>query len=84
MREAGTPIDYQMLRGVFGTPNMPTAAAVFYQTMFRQLLETPEMEKFIADGGFDKAYLAGADLVRWLEQKDAAVKVLMQKAGWIK
>src|SRR3990170_9125708 len=84
MREAGTPIDYQMLRGVFGTPNMPTEAAIFYQTMFRRLLDTPEMEKFIADGGFDKAYLAGVDFVRWLEQKDAAVKALMQKAGWIK
>jgi len=84
MREAGTPIDYQMLRGVFGTPNMPTEAAIFYQTMLRRLLDTPEMEKFIADGGFDKAYLAGVDFVRWLEQKDAAVKALMQKAGWIK
>ena len=84
MRESGTAIDYQMLRGIFGPPNMPTDAAAFYQTMFRRLIETPEMEKFINDGGFDKAFLAGADFVRWLEQKDAAVKGLMQKAGWIK
>ena len=84
MREGGTNIEYQMLRGIFGPPNMPTAAAVYYQTMFRQLLDTPEMGKFIADGGFDKAYLAGAELTRWLEQKNGQVRDLMLKAGWIK
>ena len=84
MREAGTPIDYQMLRGIFGPPNMPTAAVLFYQTMFRQLLDTPDMERFIADGGFDKAYLSGAEFTRWLEQKNAAVRDLMIKAAWIK
>ncbi len=84
MKESGTNIEYQMLRGIFGPPNMPTDAAAFYQTMFRQLLETPEMAKFIDDGGFDKAYLAGAALTKWLETKNAAVRGLMDKAGWIK
>jgi tripartite-type tricarboxylate transporter receptor subunit TctC len=84
MREAGTPIEYQMLRGIFGPPNMPTAAVLYYQTMFRQLLETPDMAKFIDDGGFDRAFLVGADYIRWLEQKNAQVKDLMTKAGWIK
>ena len=84
VREAGTNIDYQMLRGVFGPPNMPTAAVVFYQTLFRQLLDTPDMAKFIADGGFDKSYLSGAELARWLETKNGQVRDLMVKAGWVK
>lgn len=84
MREQGTAIDYQMLRGIFGPPNMPTEAVIYYQTMFRRLLETPEMDKFISDGGFDKAFLAGSDFVRWLETKDSSVRDLMTKAGWIK
>lgn len=84
VRESGTPIEYQMLRGIFGPPNMPTEAAIYYQTMFRQLLETPEMKDFIERGGFDKAYLAGGDFVRWLEGKDSQVRDLMTKAGWIK
>jgi tripartite-type tricarboxylate transporter receptor subunit TctC len=52
--------------------------------MFRQLLEAPDMAKFIADGGFDKAVLVGSDYSRWLEQKGAQVKELMMKAGWVK
>jgi len=84
VREAGTNIEYQMLRGIFGPPNMPTAAVVFYQTLFRQLLDTPDMAKFIADGGFDKAYLAGSELARWLDTKNGQVRDLMIKAGWIK
>lgn len=84
MKELGHDIEYQMLRGIFGPPNMPTEAAAFYLGMFRQLLETPDMADFIERGGFDKAYLAGSEYVRWLEQKDAQVRSLMQKAGWIK
>jgi putative tricarboxylic transport membrane protein len=84
MRQAGTNIEYQMLRGIFGPPNMPTPAVVYYQSMFRQLLETPDMAKFIADGGFDKAFLVGSDYTRWLEVKGAEVKDLMTKAGWVK
>jgi tripartite-type tricarboxylate transporter receptor subunit TctC len=57
---------------------------VFYQTMFRQLLDTPDMTKFIADGGFDKALLVGSDFARWLETKSGQVRDLMVKAGWVK
>ncbi|HEY3247277.1 MAG TPA: tripartite tricarboxylate transporter substrate binding protein [bacterium] len=84
MKELGTNIEYQMLRGIFGPPNMPTAAAAWYVTLFRQLLDTPDMAQFIQTGGFDRAFLTGTDFVRWLEQKDANVKALMVKAGWIK
>ena len=84
MKELGVNVEYQMLRGIFGPPNMPTEAVAFYQVLFRRLLDTPEMDDFIERGGFDKAFLAGADFVRWLEQKDAAVRSLMEKAGWIK
>ena len=84
MKDQGTNIEYQMLRGIFGPPNMPTEALAFYQVMFRTLLEKPEMADFIERGGFDKAYLTGTEFVKWLEQKDAQVRGLMEKAGWIK
>ena len=84
MREQGVNIEYQMLRGIFGPPNMPTAATVWYVELFRKLLDTPDMTDFIARGGFDKAVLTGADFTRWLRGKDAEVRDLMVKAGWIK
>ena len=41
---------HKALRGIFGPPNMPTAAASWYVTLFRQLLDTPEMGTFIQQG----------------------------------
>jgi putative tricarboxylic transport membrane protein len=83
MKELGFPIEYQMLRGVFGTANMPADAVAFYQDLFRRLLDTDEMADFIARGAFTKAFLTGPALVSWLEQKDATVRSLMEKGGLI-
>jgi tripartite-type tricarboxylate transporter receptor subunit TctC len=83
MKELGYPIEYQMLRGIFGPPQMPAEAVAFYQEVFRRVLDTPEMEDFIERGAYTKAYLTGRDFVRWLEQKDRLVLSLMEKAGWL-
>ncbi len=83
MKELGYPIEYQMLRGIFGPPQMPAEAVAFYQEVFRRVLDTPEMADFIERGAYTKAYLTGRDFVRWLEQKDRLVVGLMEKAGWL-
>lgn len=81
MKESGYDIEYQMLRGIFGPPDMPPEAAAFYVEVFRKVLDTEEMADFIERGGYDKAFLTGAEFVKWLEQKDAAVRNLMIKTG---
>ncbi len=83
MKELGFPLEYQMLRGIFGPPEMPGDAVGFYQEVFRKVLDTPEMADFLSRGAYTKAYLTGADLVRWLEQKDASVRTLMVKGGLV-
>lgn len=81
LKELGFPIEYQMLRGVFGPPEMPADATAFYVDLFRKLMETKEMADFIERGAFTKAFLTGPDFVRWLTQKDASVVTLMAKGG---
>jgi tripartite-type tricarboxylate transporter receptor subunit TctC len=83
MKELGFPLEYQMLRGVFGPPEMPADAVAFYQGLFRRLIDTAEMADFIERGAYTKAFLTGPDFVRWLEQKDAAVRTLMVKSGMV-
>lgn len=83
MKELGFPLEYTMLRGVFGPPDMPSDAVAFYQDVFRKVLDTSEMADFIERGAYTKAYLTGADLVKWLQQKDASVHALMVKGGMI-
>ena len=81
MKELGFPIEYQMLRGVFGPTDMPPEAVAFYQDVFSKLMDTPEMADFIQRGAFTKAYLTGAAFLRYLEQKDRSVRELMVKGG---
>ena len=83
MRELGYPIDYQMLRGIFGPPGMPAEAVAFYQNVFRRLMETPEMADFIERGAFTKAFLTGPEYESWLNEKDASVRDLMVKGGMV-
>jgi len=81
MKESGFPIEYQMLRGVFGPPEMPADVVAFYVDLFRKLIETKEMADFIERGAFTKAFQTGPEFVRWLQQKDASVITLMAKGG---
>lgn len=81
MKELGFPIEYQMLRGIFGPKDMPAEAVAYYQDVFRKLMETPEMADFIDRGAFTKAFLTGPEFVRWLDQKDKTVQNLMVKGG---
>ena len=81
MKELGFPIEYQMLRGIFGPKDMPAEAVAYYQDVFRKLMETPEMADFIDRGAFTKAFLTGPAFVRWLDQKDTTVQNLMVKGG---
>jgi tripartite-type tricarboxylate transporter receptor subunit TctC len=81
MKELGFPIEYQMLRGVFGPPEMPGDARAYYIQLFGKVMETKEMADFIERGAFTKAFQTGPDFVRWLEQKDASVRNLMIKGG---
>ncbi len=83
MKELGTNIEYQMLRGIFGPPNMPPEAVAFYQEVFRKLMDTEEIAQFIELGSYDKAFLTGPEFVKWLEQKDAQVRSLMIRGALI-
>ena len=81
MKELGFPIEYQMLRGIFGPTDMPAEAAAFYRDVFAKVLETKEMVDFIERGAFTKAFLTGPAFVQWLEQKDRTVIDLMNRGG---
>lgn len=81
IKELGFPIEYQMLRGIFGPPEMPGEAAAFYLDVFRKLIDTADMADFIERGAFTKAFLTGGEYVGWLQQKDATVRSLMIKGG---
>jgi putative tricarboxylic transport membrane protein len=80
----GADISYVMLRGIFGTPDMPKDAVEWYQGLLKKVSETPEWKKYIEDGALKPAYLTGAEYVKWVGEAEELHRDLMLKGGLLK
>jgi len=77
----GADIQYQMLRGIFGPPNMPKDAVDFYVALLKKVYETPEFKKYLEDGALNPAFASGAEYTKWVEEAEKLHKDLMAKGG---
>jgi putative tricarboxylic transport membrane protein len=80
----GVDINYLMLRGIFGAPNMPKEAVEWYVGFLRKVTETPEWKKYLEDGALKPAFATGPEYVKWLEGAEQLHKDLMAKGGLLK
>ncbi len=80
----GVDINYQMLRGIFLPPGVPKDALDWYVKLFREVTQTAEWKKYVADNALNPEFLTGPELKTWLEGKEATTKDLMKKGGLIK
>ena len=49
-REAGSPIEYQMMRGIFTTPGATPEQVAYYVELLEKVRGTPEWQEFMARG----------------------------------
>jgi len=77
----GVDVHYQMLRGIFGPPGMPKEAVEWHVAFLRKVFETPDFQKYLADGALKPAFASGAEYVTWVEQNEGLHKDLMAKGG---
>ena len=84
MKEQGYDIEYLMLRGIFGAPGISKEAQDWYVSLLQKVAATPEWQEFTDKGGLKRAFLSGADLVKWLEETESLHKDLMTKGGLLK
>jgi tripartite-type tricarboxylate transporter receptor subunit TctC len=82
-KEAGVPVDYVMLRGIFAAPGIPKDAVDYYVGVLQKVRETPEWKKFMNDGAFNTTFMRGPEYVKWVEQAEATHRGLMQEAGFM-
>jgi tripartite-type tricarboxylate transporter receptor subunit TctC len=80
----GLDIQYNMLRGIFGPPDMPKEAADWYVGFLKKVYDTPEFKKYLSDGALKPAFLTGAEYVKWVEGAEQLHKDLMVKGGLLK
>jgi putative tricarboxylic transport membrane protein len=85
LKEAtGTDISYLMLRGIFAPPKISKEVQAGYVGLLKKLFESDEYQKYLKDYALKPAFLSGDEYVKWLEQKEAATKDLMDKGGMLK
>ncbi|MGH7322929.1 MAG: Bug family tripartite tricarboxylate transporter substrate binding protein [Candidatus Rokuibacteriota bacterium] len=80
----GVDIQYLMLRGIFGPPDMPKDAVDFYTGMLKKVYDTPEFQKYLSENALKASWLTGPEFVKWLEGAEALHKDLMAKGGLLK
>ena len=80
----GADITYNMLRGIFGPPDMPKAAVDWYIGFLKKVTDTEEFKTYISKGALKAAFATGAEYTKWVEENDALHRQLMEKGGLIK
>jgi putative tricarboxylic transport membrane protein len=80
----GADISYNMLRGIFGPPDMPKAAVDWYIGFLRKVADTDEYKAYISKGALKAAFATGAEYTKWVEENEALHKQLMEKGGLTK
>src|SRR5215831_18777761 len=66
----GIDVNYLMLRGIFGAPNMPKEAVDWYVGFLKKVSETPEWKKYMDDGALKPAFATGAEYTKWVEENE--------------
>ena len=82
-KEAGVPIDYTMLRGIFMPPGVTPDQLAFYVGLLDKVRATPDWKEFIEKGAFNATYMTGAPFTKWLEGAEATHRTLMTEAGFL-
>jgi tripartite-type tricarboxylate transporter receptor subunit TctC len=80
----GADISYNMLRGIFGPPDMPKAAVDWYIGFLKKVSDTPEYKDYISKGALKPAFATGDEYVKWVEENEKLHKDLMEKGGLVK
>jgi putative tricarboxylic transport membrane protein len=80
----GVDINYLMLRGIFGAPDMPKEAVEWYVNFLKKVYETPEFKEYLSKGALKPAFATGAEYVKWVEGAEQLHKELMTKGGLLK
>jgi putative tricarboxylic transport membrane protein len=80
----GIDIQYQMLRGIFGAPDMPKDAVEWYVGFLRKVYDTREFQDYLHKGALKGAFTPGAEYVKWVEGAEQVHRELMTKGGLLK
>jgi putative tricarboxylic transport membrane protein len=82
-KEAGLDVDYLMLRGIFMPPGVSADQVQYYVDLFKKVMATPEWQKLMEEGAFNKTALTGKVYADWVAKEESRHVNLMKAAGFI-
>jgi len=82
-KEAGLPVEYQMLRGIFMPGGVTAEQVAFYVDLFQKIRATDEWKKFMEDGAFNQTFMTGDDYRKWVEAAEKTHYDLMKEANFL-
>jgi len=82
-KEAGLDVDYLMLRGIFMPPGVSKEHVQYYVDLFKKVMATPEWQKLMEEGAFNKTALTGKQYADWVAKEEQRHVQLMKAAGFL-
>jgi len=82
-KEEGLDVQYLMLRAMFLPGKVTSEQNAFYVDLFRKLTQTPDYKEYMEKQALKPTFLAGNDMLKFLEEDDALNKGLMTEAGFV-
>jgi tripartite-type tricarboxylate transporter receptor subunit TctC len=82
-KEAGLPVEYTMLRGIFTTGGVSQDVVDYYINVLKEVRATPEWKAYALQGAYNTTFMTGQPFEQWLEKTATFHKDLMEKAGFL-
>lgn len=82
-KEAGLPVEYQMLRGIFMPGGATPDQVTFYVDLLKKVQASDEWKKFMMDGAFNQTSMTGDGFRKWVEAAEKTHYELMKEAHFI-
>lgn len=82
-REAGVPVDYLMMRGIFMPPGVSAEQVEWYIDLFRKVRATPDWKEFMEKGAFKDSFMTGKEYTHWVANAEELHRTLMRDAGFL-
>jgi len=81
--EAGLPVEYQMLRGIFMPGGVTQEQVAFYVDLFKRVMATDDWKTFMESGAFNQTFMTGPEFTKWLEAAEKTHYDLMKEAQFL-
>src|SRR3954465_15766013 len=82
-KEEGLDVQYLMLRAMFLPGKVSAEQTAFYVDLFKKVSQTADFKEYLEKQALKPIFLAGKEMLKFLEEDDALNKGLMTEAGFV-